>query len=222
MGLSFARGTLKLGWWSLLALGPSSCSQTDYDLLAPTSPRDPCVDREGSTEACPLGMGGGVNPAPDPDEAPPETCTSELDPDLETTRLVLEASGQCVGAGAATTLGNDPAYLMEVGTCDGSGAQLWTLMLDETGLLEVRNEMTNFNLDVRFASSEDGTPAILYRAHQLYNQRFLQRPTASGESYRLEARHAADKCLSYRVGRIELWPCDPTADDQLFRTESCQ
>lgn len=161
----------------------------------------------------PLGQGG------DGAVAPPR-CESRIDPERETVRLSLVASGHCVAMGAYAPLFGGESYLVDLSDCSGDVLQLWTVLEMESGARVFQSEASGFNLDVRFSSPESGTPTVLYTAHMNYNQRFSPLPVSGG--FKLSPLHALDKCLSERDGALALWPCDDLAEDQKFSLLSCE
>lgn len=135
------------------------------------------------------------------------------------------SSATCLARGDATTVAQSPAFEVDLAPCDDSEDQAWSV-LPSAGAYELRNVATDHNLDIRLAATADGTTAVLYVPHQLYNQRFFVRegpapgfaPLVGGERW-LAPRHAELQCLTFVPtaapgSRLQLWPCDGARDDQ--------
>jgi hypothetical protein len=118
-----------------------------------------------------------------------------------------QSSGRCLAQGAATTIGDNPAFEITLADCAAQAAQRFALMDAGPGIFEMRNVATNLNVDIQFAETADGTPAVLYAPHQLYNQRFRFISLSVGNA--IAPRHVMGKCLSERGTRVEIWPCTP-------------
>lgn len=163
-----------------------------------------------------LGSGGslGLGGAPAGD-----ACESSVDP-TRTAIQLRASSGLCVSVGGYAPLLGEEAFAVVLRECVGAVSQRWTLEEMEYGSLVFSSENVQLNLDVRFAASEDGTPAVLYTPHRLYNQRFVPL-SEEGGSFKLSPLHTPDKCMSERAAGLELWPCDPAATDQTFDIITC-
>jgi len=152
--------------------------------------------------------------------APPtDDCVSVVDP-VRTTIQLKAPSGLCVTAGSYAPLLGEVSYAVVMQECAGQLGQRWTLEEMEYGALVFANEAVRLNLDVRFAASDDGTPAVLFTPHRLYNQRFVQL-SGEGGTFKLSPLHTPEKCLSERGVGLELWPCEPTLTDQTFEIIAC-
>lgn len=142
-------------------------------------------------------------------------------------------SDLCLQKGAPTTVGGAPAFRTQIARCVSSLEQLWTLLPQaDADAYEFRHVETGNNLDIRFAASADGTIAILFEPHQvyeLYNQRFFVRsgPAAGTEGELvggprwLAPRHVDSKCLTHLPDAVEdtevqIWPCAADDPDQLW------
>ena len=101
------------------------------------------------------------------------SCESTLDPTLVVSTLVFVDSGLCLTVGAPTTVGDQPGFLLTTMPCDDSLPQRWTVRQADEGSVEIRSELVDMNVDVQFASNEDGTAVVLFRPLFLYNQRFF-------------------------------------------------
>ena len=146
-------------------------------------------------------------------------------------RLQLAVSGLCVEVGdwAPLLLDDDtwaPSYRTALTTCRESLRQSWAIQLlsgdDGQGEgYEFRNESTNLNLDVRFASPNEGTPIVLYQPHRLYNQRFTLKAGQNG-TFKLSPLHAPEMCLAEVEASLELAPCTVGFNEQSFRRVGCR
>lgn len=152
-------------------------------------------------------------------EAPTDECQSAVDP-ARTTVQLRAASGLCVTAGSYAPLLGEAAFAVVLLPCAGELGQRWTIEQMEYGAIVFANEAVILNLDVRFAASDDGTPAVLYTQHRLYNQRFVQLSQEAG-TFKLSPLHTPDKCMSERGAGLELWPCDDAVADQTFEILRC-
>jgi len=157
-----------------------------------------------------LGLGG---------EPGVEACESVVDP-TRTTIQLRTASGLCVTTGDYAPLLGEDAFAVVLRACKGEVGQRWTLEEMEYGAIVFTSEAVLLNLDVRFAASDDGTPAVLYTPHRLYNQRFVELSAEAG-TFKLQPLHTPTKCLSERTSGLELWPCDPDGTDQVFEIIAC-
>ncbi len=130
-------------------------------------------------------------------------------------------SGQCLAQGPSTMVANEPAFEVILAECNASLPQRWRLIDAGLGSFELRNLASDDNLDIQFAATTDGTPAVLFEPHQLYNQRFLFGPRADG-SVSLSPRHATLKCLQQVGGGVQIWSCDGGEPAQGFVLSSCE
>ena len=153
---------------------------------------------------------------------PVDPCVDEG----ENVYLIREAVGErCLRSGPETSVAGELAHTVVAATCNGSAREAWELRAS-AGAYEIRNLAVAANLDIRLAATGDGTPAVLYVPHQLYNQRFFVRSGATlgteappGESRLLAPRHVDTKCLTYVPGasggdQVQVWPCDELRADQ--------
>lgn len=210
------------------ALLVNACAETPVDLLwsEEGSPVEPGTGGVAGSASWPTGGAvgqGGQGGAPEP-------CTSEG----EHYRL-RQGETLCLRRGAPTTIAQDPAFFVELAPCDQSAEALWSV-LPAGPAFEVRNQDSGDNLDIRLAATGDGTTAVLYEPHQLYNQRFFLRsgPAAGteaspegGERW-IAPRHADTKCLTAfpeaSTGQqVQLWPCEGVRADQhwVFERLAC-
>jgi hypothetical protein len=96
----------------------------------------------------------------------------------------------------------------------------------------MRNLDSGDNLDIRLAATADGTTAVLYEPHHLYNQRFFVRSgpgagteaTPTGGERWIAPRHADTKCLTALPEassgqQVQIWPCDGLRVDQRWTFE---
>lgn len=222
---------LSLGFVSALALGwlALGCTETPYSFfpLGPpaagvgggvgtgggagsggevaASGGTGAVDSGGS-----LGQGG---------EAPMDDCTSVVDTS-RTAVLLRTAGGLCVSAGSYAPLLGEVSFAVVLQECTGRLAQRWTIEEMEYGAKVFVNEAVVLNLDVQFAASDDGTPAVLYTRHRLYNQRFVELSQGDG-TFKLSPLHTPDKCMSERAAGLQLWPCDEASTTQTFEVAAC-
>lgn len=156
---------------------------------------------------------------------------------VEDLYLVRQSQSElCLQKGATTTVGGAPAFQVQLAPCTSGIEQLWALLPQaDADVYEFRHVETGYNLDIRFASSADGTVAILFEPHQLYelyNQRFFVRsgPAAGTEDELvggprwLAPRHVDSKCLTHLSGAAEgtemqIWPCAAEATNQRWEIE---
>jgi hypothetical protein len=149
-------------------------------------------------------------------------CAQTLDTALPgVVTIATRESGQCLAQGASTTVANEPAFEVILAECAASLPQRWRLIDAGLGSFELRNLASDDNLDIQFAATTDGTPAVLFEPHQLYNQRFLFGPRADG-SVSLSPRHATLMCLQQVGGRVQIWSCDGAEPAQGFLLSSCE
>lgn len=128
-------------------------------------------------------------------------------------RIRHRGAQSCLAAGLPTTVGGEPAFEVRLNACKNEAGEHWELSSTDTGVFEVRHLITDYNLDVRFAATADGTPMVLFEPHRLYNQRFRFAPV-SGGVFRIVPHHAEEKCLTLQGARVELWPCTATDAQQ--------
>lgn len=152
-------------------------------------------------------------------------------------RVRQSESDLCLQKGPTTRVGGALAFQVELAPCTSAIEQLWALLPQtDAEAYEFRHVETGYNLDIRFASSADGTIAILFEPHQLYelyNQRFFVRsgPAAGSEDELvggprwLAPRHVDYKCLTYLPGAaegtvVQIWPCAADATAQRWEIEA--
>jgi len=216
--------------FGLGAIFALACTETPYSffpLPAPTPGTGGTVATGGGTVTG--GASSGGSPAAGGAESggslgqggdqPMTDCTSMADP-TRTTIQLRASSGRCVSAGDYAPLLGEVSFAVVMRECAGELGQLWTLEEMEYGALVFANELVTLNLDVRFAASDDGTPAVLFTQHRLYNQRFVQLSQEAG-TFKLSPLHTPDKCMSERGAGLELWPCETAVTDQTFEIIAC-
>lgn len=207
----------------------SACTETPYSFFPVSSPPPGTGGTVASGGAAAVGgaSGGTLAAGGSPSggmvgqagAAPTDDCVSVVD-SAQTTIQLKAPSGLCVTAGSYAPLLGEVSYAVVMQECAGQLGQRWTIEEMEYGALVFANEAVRLNLDVRFAASDDGTPAVLFTQHKLYNQRFVQLAGQAG-TFKLSPLHTPDKCLSERGVGLELWPCDPAVTDQLFEVIAC-
>lgn len=148
-----------------------------------------------------------------------EDCTSVVDASRSAV-LLRAASGLCVSAGSYAPLLGEVSFAVVLQECTGRLGQRWTIEEMEYGAKVFVNEAVVLNLDVQFAASDDGTQAVLFTRHRLYNQRFVQLTESDG-SFKLSPLHTPDKCMSERGAGLQLWPCDDASTTQTFEVVAC-
>lgn len=211
---------------SVLALG---CTETPYSffpITAPPSGSGGAATGGGAGSGGALSASGGAAGGSDSGgslgqggEGPTDACTSVVDA-ARTTVQLRAASGSCVSAGGYAPLLGEVSFAVVMQDCAGNLGQRWTIEEMEYGAIVFANEAVVLNLDVQFAASDDGTPAVLFTQHRLYNQRFVQLSQPGG-TFKLSPLHTPDKCMSERGAGLELWPCDDAATDQTFEIVAC-
>lgn len=200
------------------------CSDTAIDLIWADPPGGVSVPGSGGSNASGGGSAAGGSGGAQGGETgqPVDPCVQEE----ENLFLVREAVGdQCLRSGPETTVAGELAHTVVAAPCDGGAREVWELIAS-AGAYEFRNVAVAANLDILLAATGDGTSAVLYDPHQLYNQRFFIRSGASsgteappGEERLLAPRHVDTKCLTYVPGassgqQVQLWPCDELRADQ--------
>lgn len=210
----------------LLSAGATlGCSDTPLDLIWANQPGGGAPPASGgNTSEAGAGNASGGNAGGQGGEPaqPVDPCVDEG----ENLFLVQEAVGnRCLRSGPETTVAGELAHTVVAAPCDGSAREVWSLRAS-SGAYEFRNLAQAANLDIRLAATGDGTSAVLYVPHQLYNQRFFVRGGASlgtelppGDSRLLAPRHVDSKCLTYVPGatsgeQVQIWPCDELRGDQ--------
>lgn len=195
-----------------------SCSTTEYNLYSEEA--DMNLDQEGGATFVGSGgtpsSSGGVGQA-GADEVP--DCNHDaLGP--KPVRIYSSQLNLCLSRGVAQSLMGNPGFVVDLVPCDDAVERLWTVSQDDAQALRFENVSSGFNLDVRFADSEAGTPFVLYGAHGLYNQRYLSLPLDDGR-IQLSPRHARNMCAEARSLGVELQPCDETQPAQFFKLIEC-
>jgi hypothetical protein len=209
---------------ALCALG---CSQTGIDLILREA-TDPTGGGAGSTGtggvsgaagSAGTGGGGGLDAGSsdggdggglgggdgDPD------CTSgltEIEPGFVRIRNV--ATQLCLAQGDAIEVGGEPAYEAVLSECSGVASQLWQLRVAVPQSYEVRNVAVAMNLDMQYAGTADGTPAVLFRPLLLDNQRFYFLGLPGGGFWMSPGNvppGGAPKCLRENTIGVDLRPC---------------
>ncbi len=142
-------------------------------------------------------------------------------------RIRNVATGLCLGQGAAIEVGGEPAYEVLLVECSGP-SRLW--MLTATGSeppgggpgspsYQVQNVPIEMNLDMQYAGTADGTPAVLFRPHQLDNQRFYFLPLPGGGFWMSPGNvpfGGVPKCLRENGSGVDLRPCVAGDDREAF------
>lgn len=160
-----------------------------------------------------FGWGGSPTGSADP-------CRSQHLPGVFLVKLRFLESGMCLTPGPDIEIGDATGRRVELEPCQQDEAQYWIIVTDAFGAWEIRNEMTQMNLDIEFAATDDGTPLVLFEPHSLFNQRFA--PLGDGMSMRLQPRSTYYSCLTQVERAVSIWPCDFQAADQEVEIVACQ
>ncbi len=201
-----------------------ACGESTYDLYEPVDPGfgvgegGSIVSTGGqqeppSTGGAPDVGTGGSTPTVNP-------CQASRDSSLTLVRIQLSESDLCITRGDATTFLESPGYEVVLAPCAEDETQWWTVAGLSDGSWELRNEATDMNLDMNYAATSDGTPAVLFDAHGNHNQRFYILPGAA-ETIFFAPSHVRGKCLEARDNDVEMWPCDPENSAQNFKQIAC-
>ncbi len=219
-----------------LALGLPACSETPYDLIgdpaafATTGGSKGDGDGDGDGDGEPAKTGGtgaggsstgGFGQGGEDSGFSSPGCEAARDPRLTVERIVSVPSGFCIAQGGPILLASQPGFEAVLQECDALRWQHWTMLAGEQGYLEIQNENARMNLDVKYAATDDGTPAVLFAPHLLYNQLFSLRPVTT-DTFQLAPRHVPGKCLEARGTELEIWPCDNTKLEQTFQRIACE
>jgi hypothetical protein len=214
---------------ALCALG---CSQTGIDLILKET-SDPVGGGAGGSgtggvggtagtagSAGSAGMDAGSSEGGDGSGAGGDSgeldCTNGLsEVEAGFVRIRNVATNLCLAQGDATEVGGEPAYEAVLAECSGVASQLWQLRVAVPQSYEVRNVAVAMNLDMQYAGTADGTPAVLFRPLLLDNQRFyfLSLP---GSGFWMSPGNVppggVPKCLRENTTGLDLRPC--VAGDQ--------
>ncbi len=142
----------------------------------------------------------------------------------ERVRFFLKADDRCLDIGPPVTLVGVRTNYVRAGDewCDLSGS-LWQLIHSREGSFEVRNSLTNYNLEIEGAGSDIGDLAVLFRLHEFDHQRFLIRDRGQGYAA-LSPLHQPALCLSASsAGWVSLAACvagEPT-QEWFLEEEGC-
>jgi hypothetical protein len=209
---------------SIAALG---CAETPYDFFSEDGVNSAIVDCDSpegqETPACwePIpGVGYFEDAGEIQDDLPGDACESRRNPGLEVVRLSMNDEELCIARGEETLISMNVSYFAALAPCAEDAGQMWTVNVGAAKAWEVRSESVNLNLDVRFLETEDGTPLVLYNAHDLPNQRFDALNFPDG-SFSLVPLHATGQCITKMGEALEIWPCDE-GPDQRFRLLACR
>jgi hypothetical protein len=209
------------------------CSQTGIDLILPQATVS-TGGAGGFGGSAPDGglSGGGSGGA---DSGPPDAgeggglgggsgeldCSngqSEVSPGYVRIRNV--ATGLCLGQGDAIEVGGEPAFEVLLVECMADPSQLWRLSATVADSYFVQNVPIEMNLDMQYAGTADGTPAVLFSAHQLDNQRFYFPPLPGGGFWMSPANvpfGGVPKCLRENGSGVELRPCVAGDEREAFQ-----
>ncbi len=152
----------------------------------------------------------------------PASCLSDLfpnSPPLFSLRFV--DSGNCIAQGEEVALQPDiTGNSIVTKECTQEDDEHWVI-LPFPYARAYRNQSSNMNLEVRFASPEAGTPVVLFAPHGSYNQRFA-RLDENDDGFLLSARHIIEAmCLTEVDGAVEIWPCNPAGPGQRIELVAC-
>ncbi len=138
--------------------------------------------------------------------------TAEVGPGL--VRIRQRSSELCLGRAGPITIAGDPAFDVALAVCSDD-LQSWRLIAADFALFNARHVSTEYNLDIKFAATSDGTPAVLYPPHQLYNQRFAFDPRDDG-ALSIAPRNVPAKCLTQVGLEAQIFPCEPADPAQAW------
>lgn len=131
---------------------------------------------------------------------------------------------RCLRAGDPTLLMGALGYLaaMDENCGDDDPDLLWDVIPAAPGRFEFRNVGVGMNLDIRYAGTANGTPAVLYPSTTLRNQQFFVQTLAPAR-FALQAAHASLQCFAERLPQPEIWTCDAEDPSQAWQLvpESC-
>ena len=113
-------------------------------------------------------------------------------------------------------MGN-PGYRVALDqSCSSDPAGVWDLIAVGPGRFQFQNVGVDMNLDIQFAATTNGTPAVLYAPTMLRNQQFIFRSLGSSR-FELAAAHVLNQCLAERLPQPEIWPCDPNDTTMIWQ-----
>ncbi len=200
--------------WPMAALFSisASCTETDYELFKVDGTGGVVIGGEGGGTGGDVLAGGGA----------PPLCVDADGAIAQRVEIRNVLSGHCLGQGAPAVQVQDPAFEMVLGSCADEDKQIFEVIAKDSSSYELRNLATDYDVDVRWASTDDGTTLVLHAPTGNFNQLFFFLPLGTTGQVQLAPRHAlGDKCFALRSGRLELWPCDPNAADQAFELLAC-
>lgn len=232
----------------LCACGFFGCSQTGFELIwaertDATGGTDGGGDggnppaMAGGTAGTTGGGGGagGLDPGPPPgggsgDQDNGETgaggmpsgpdCSSGMDDvELGYVRLRHVGSGLCLAQGEAIEVGGEPAFEVVLAECSGAAGQLWLLQAALAQSYGVWNVGAQMTLDMQYAGTADGTPAVLFRKVGLDNQRFYFRARPEGGFWISPGNvlpGGSLKCLKESATGVDLRPCVASDPSEVF------
>lgn len=154
------------------------------------------------------------------DELPGDDCRSARNPGLDVVRISVANEDLCVTRGAEMIISSTTNYFTTLEPCAENAGQMWTIGVGPALAWEIRNDSVNMNLDILYADPAPGTPVVLYRAHDLPNQRFTQIRHSDG-SFSLAPRLTMGLCITKVESSLENLPCDDSPE-QRFELLSCR
>jgi hypothetical protein len=132
-------------------------------------------------------------------------------------RVQQATSLRCLRAGEPTVLMGNPGYRVALDeSCSSDPAGVWDLIVAGPQRYQFQNVGVDMNLDIQFAATSNGTPAVLYAPTMLRNQQFIFRSLGSSR-FELAAAHAFAQCLAERVPQPEIWPCNPNDTTMIWQ-----
>jgi hypothetical protein len=136
-------------------------------------------------------------------------------------RFVLRSalSDSCLGSGEPTTVFGNPAFDTRFDADCSAPAQEWDLSATgSTGVFAFKNVGSAYNLDVRMAATQNGTPVIVYASTGLANQQFEARPRGSS-TYELRPQHAPTSCVGASMPGAQISICSASDTSQAWQFE---
>lgn len=87
-------------------------------------------------------------------------------------RFHLQADATCLSGGGPTTVNGFDAYDVETTSVCNSASATWQLTESTFNSFELRNQATDYNLDVELGDIDVGSPLVLFAPHGRENQKF--------------------------------------------------
>jgi hypothetical protein len=134
-------------------------------------------------------------------------------------RIRNVATDLCLGQGDEIEVGGEPAYEVVLAECSGAASQLWQLRVAVPQSYEVRNVAVEMKLDMQYAGTADGTPAVLFRPLPLDNQRFYFLALPGGGFWMSPGNvppGGVPKCLRENTTGVDLRPCVAGDESEAF------